>query len=80
MFQKETGKDIEELEKDISLLEVLLWYGLIAGHQMEGKTMTLKREDMEFILDESMSEFNEVIMSFFPLSIDSGENKEDKKK
>jgi len=65
-FKEETGKDIEEIETDISLLEVLLWYGLIAGHIAESKPMTLKRDEMEFILDESLNEFNESIMAFFP--------------
>lgn len=65
-FQEETGKGIEEIENDVSLMEVLLWYGLIAGHQAEKMPMTLKREDMEFVLDESLTEFNDAIMSFFP--------------
>jgi len=69
-FQEETGKKIEEIESDISLLEVLLWYGLIAGHTAENVPMTLKREQMEFVLDESMSEFSEIIISFFPLVSD----------
>jgi hypothetical protein len=73
-FQEETKKDISELDKDIAFLEILLWYGLIAGHIAETKPMTLKREEMEFILDESMNEFNEAILSFFPLQTDS-ENK-----
>jgi hypothetical protein len=70
-FGQETGKKIEEIETDISLLEVLLWYGLVAGHQAEKQPLTLKREDMEFVLDESMTEFNEIILSFFPLATDS---------
>ena len=65
-FWEETGKGIEAIENEISLMEVLLWYGLIAGHRAENKPMTLKREDMEFILDESLTEFNDAIMSFFP--------------
>jgi len=77
-FQEETKKDISEIDKDLSLLEVLLWYGLVAGHTAEGKTIELKREDMEFILDESMNEFNEILMSFFPLSTDSGESSKKK--
>jgi len=77
-FQQETGKGIEEIENDISLLEPLLWYSLIAGHQAEKRHMTLKREDMEFILDESMSEFSEAMMAFFPLA--TGEVSDNKKK
>lgn len=74
-FQQETGKNIEEIDNDISLLEVLLWFGLIAGHTAENKPMTLKREEMEFVLDESMNEFNELLMSFFPLPGDNSGKK-----
>lgn len=77
-FQEETGKEIEELDKDISLLEPLLWYALVAGHQAENKPMTLKREDIEFMLDESLDEFNLAMLSFFPTS--TGEATSDKKK
>lgn len=77
-FQEETKRDISEVDKDISLLEVLLWYGLVAGHSAENKQITLKREEMEFILDESMNEFNDIIMSFFPLATDNVNS--DKKK
>ena len=75
MFQQETGKEIEELESDISLLEVLLWHGLVAGHKVENKPLTLKKEDMEFILDESLDEFNSAMMSFFPVSTGVVEDK-----
>lgn len=77
-FQEETGKDIDELDRDLTLLEPLLWYALIAGHQAEKKPMTLKREDMEFILDESLDEFNLAMISFFPTA--SGDASSDKKK
>ncbi|MBP7786102.1 hypothetical protein KA062_02510 [Patescibacteria group bacterium] len=78
-FQEETGKDLSELEDDFSSLETLLWYGLIAGHKAEGKDLTLKREEMEFILDESMTDFNQILMSAFPLPSD-GQLDNDKKK
>ncbi len=77
-FQQETGKAIEELDSDISLLESLLWYGLVAGAQAENSELTIKREDMEFVLDESLVEFNEMLMSFFPLP--SGQTSNSKKK
>ena len=76
MFQEETKKDVSEIDKDISLLEVLLWFALIAGHTAEGKPMTLKRDEMQFMLDESLDEFNELMMSFFPEAVgDMGNNK-----
>lgn len=70
-FQMETGKDLSELDEDFSYLETLLWYGLIAGHQAEGKQLTLKREEMELVLDESMDDFNKILMTSFPLPTDS---------
>lgn len=77
-FQQETGKSIEELDSDISLLESLLWYGLVAGAQAENSELTIKREDMEFVLDESLVEFNEMLMSFFPLPSDQTSNSKKK--
>ncbi len=76
-FTEETGKDLDAIDTDVSLLEVLLWYGLVAGHKAEGKDFLLKREDMEFVLDESMLEFNEIMMNFFPLA---GPSAKDSKK
>ena len=70
-FQMETGKDLSELDEDFSYLETLLWYGLIAGHQAEGKQLTLKREEMELVLDESMDDFNKILMTSFPLPTDN---------
>ena len=65
-FTKDTGVDIRDIDKDVSYLETLLWFGLIAGCNAVDRELTLKREEMEFILDESMAEFNEAIIKFFP--------------
>jgi hypothetical protein len=76
MFQFDTKRDISEIDQDISLLEVLLWYGLIAGAKSANESLELKRDEMEFVLDESMNEFNTIIMEFFPLATDTSiENK-----
>jgi len=64
-YQLETGKGIETLEEDISNLEILLDYSIKAGCKAENKEYTLKREDMEFMLDESLSDFNHIITSSF---------------
>jgi len=78
-FQEETGKEISEIDSNISYLETLLWYGFVAGHNAVNKELILKREEMEFILDESMNEFNEVILSSFPLPGDIKDNENKKK-
>ena len=65
-YQKETGKDLSDLDENLENLEILLYHSLIAGHKSENKEMILPREEMEFILDESMGQFNAVIISSFP--------------
>lgn len=68
-FTKDTGVDIRDIDKDVAYLEVLLWYGLVAGCNAESKELTIKREEMEFMLDESMGEFNNAIIAFFPTGV-----------
>jgi len=74
-FQKETGKEIDQVDADMSLLEVLLWFSLVAGHKAQDKTLELKREEVEFILDESMNEFIEKMSLFFPSGDSTGVKK-----
>jgi len=65
-FQAETGKGIETIDQDMSNLEVLLYHALVAGSKAENKELPLKREEMEFVLDELLAEFNKILMSSFP--------------
>lgn len=66
-FKAETKKDFDELLKDdLSALEIILWYGLISGHVAENKELTLKRDEMEYILDESLEEFTRILSGFLP--------------
>ena len=64
-YQIETGKGIETLDDDFSNLEILLHYSLVAGCRAENKELSLKREDMEFFLDESLPEFNTILIGSF---------------
>lgn len=64
-YQNETGKGIETLEDNIANLEILLYYSLIAGCKAEDKECTLTRDDMEFVLDESMKGFNKILLGSF---------------
>lgn len=63
-----TGKEIE-LEKllsgEMENYEPLLWHSLVMGHKLEDKDLTLKREDMEFVLDECLWEFIGKVPNFF---------------
>ena len=65
-FQEETKVNIPQIDEDVKYLEVLLWYSLVAGHNAEKKELKITKDDVAFILDESIEEFNEVMMSFFP--------------
>ena len=65
-YQVETGKGIESIDEDLSNLEILLFHSLIAGSKAEDKDFPLKKEDMEFFLDESLADFNEILIGSFP--------------
>lgn len=80
-YQLETGKGIESIDEELSNLEILLHYALVAGCNKENKEFTLKREDMEFFLDESLNEFNTILLgSFQPPKKGDGKTKETNKK
>jgi len=64
-FQLETKRSIDDIDDDISLMEVLLYYGLQAGHKAEGRDLGLKKEDMEMVLDECLDEFIDSFADFF---------------
>jgi len=65
-YQLETGKGIETIEEDLTNLEILLHYSLVAGCRADDKEFSLQREDMEFILDESLTSFNQILTGSFP--------------
>lgn len=65
-YQSETGKGIETIDEDIANLEILLFHSLVAGCKAEDKALDLKREDMEFFLDESLTDFNSILIGSFP--------------
>lgn len=68
-FQKETGKNIAELESDLSFedIECLFYHAYINGCKSDGSYPTPKysREDMELLLDDLYQDFLKVIPSFF---------------
>jgi len=77
-YQQETGKGIETLEDDMANLEILLDYSIQAGCKAEDKEFTLKRDDMEFMLDETLNDFNKIIIGSFA-SAKPGDNTSKKK-
>lgn len=66
-LKAELGKDISELSlgEDLKYLEVILWYGLLSGHEAISKELTITREKVEYILDESLEEFNTILTNSF---------------
>ena len=49
---------------DFEGAESILWYGFVSGCKFAGVKFDLKREDMEFILDQSLYEFIDAYSSF----------------
>lgn len=54
------------LSGNLETYEPLLWHSLVAGHKKEGKTLTIQREDVEFMLDDVLWQFIALIPKFFP--------------
>ena len=46
-------------------LEPLLFHSLVAGHKFEKKQMPFERDEVEFVLDECLSDFIKMIPEFF---------------
>lgn len=70
MAQKETNVSLGEIENNFEGQKALLWYALVAGHRMAKKELTLKREDIEWILDECYFEYIEITVKFAQSLID----------
>lgn len=67
--REKTGREISMeniMGAGMEIYEPLLYYGLKAGHKKEDKKFSFKMEDMEFMLDDVMMEFIEVVASSFP--------------
>jgi hypothetical protein len=74
MFKKETNKELENIMSDnnIELLEPLLFYSLEAGAQAIDQKFIIKRELVQWMLDENWQEFVKIIAKFFPpIEVDS---------
>ena len=70
MAQKESGVSIDDLDKDFEAQQLLLWYGLIAGAKMAETEVTLKKEDMVWVLDECYIDFQKAMYGFAKSLID----------
>lgn len=53
-LKQTTGQELtldSIMSAGIEVLEPVLYYGLVMGHELEGKELDLPREKMEFVLD-----------------------------
>ena len=65
-FKEQHGMSIEKLtEDDVEKWQDILFYALVAGHKAAKKELTLKREDMIFVLDACFMEFMKLVPTFF---------------
>jgi hypothetical protein len=65
-LKADTGKTVEDLSmKNIELYESLFYHSLRAGAEYTGQPMTLKKEDMEKVLDACLFQFVGLIPQFF---------------
>ena len=60
------------LSGEMENYEPLLFHALVMGHRLEGRVMELKREDMEYMLDECLFKFITVLPNFFPKTDEVG--------
>ena len=70
MAQKESGVDIDELDKDFEAQQHILWYSLQAGHKMADQELELNREDMLWILDACYLDFQRAMYQFAKSLVD----------
>lgn len=70
MAQKEKDVSLEDIDKNLEMQQTVLWYALEAGHKISDKELTLKREDMLWVLDECYIEFQKALFKFGKAIID----------
>ena len=71
-LQKEGGKELEMetlLSGQLENYEPILYHAMVMGARLEKKELDLKREDMEFVLDECLWQFIEILPKFFPSKV-----------
>jgi hypothetical protein len=82
---KEGGTDLSMdaiMSGNLENYEPLLYYSLVMGARLENQVLDLEREEMEFMLNECLWEFLEVLPKFFPKlgNLQQGTVKSPKKK
>lgn len=79
--KKDNGDELsmeQIMSGDIELYEPLLFYALQAGYKAEEKENPIKRDDIEWVLDECFTEFINIVPSFFQ-GLEAGQKQPPKK-
>ena len=79
LAQAETGLTAAELEVNLEAQQTLLWYALQVGAEITKQPHDLKREDMVWMLDENLYDYNR-IMDIFIKEMVEGKKKGQGKK
>ena len=87
-FMQETGGTMESIAgdpkknigPDLIKLEVLLWYSLEAGAEIEGKELQVTRDKTPFILDQNTAEFSKILLDYINTNNTATVSEETKKK
>jgi len=61
-FEKETGLTMSQIGEELKNHEIILWHALRAGHYKAKEELTIKREDVEWILDECLGQYQRIFM------------------
>ena len=75
MLRAETGKNIEDAEKDMAIYESLLYHSLVAGANYTGQELDLDKEQMVWMLDACFTDFIAALGKFFPAVSDDPKKK-----
>jgi hypothetical protein len=61
-FEDEAGINLSEMGESLKYHEIILWHALVAGHRRVKEELTLTREDVPWILDESFAAYQRIFM------------------
>jgi len=61
-FEKETGLTMSKIGEELKNHEIILWYALKAGHYKAKEEFKIEREEVEWILDECLGQYQKIFM------------------
>ena len=69
LAEKTNNKDMsmeDVLSGDITVYEPLLYYSLVMGAKVMNTELDIEREEMEFVLDGCLFDFQQMVIDSFP--------------